>query len=329
MTWNKLEGYRCNEGVREAYKTGVGNVAEINLLLTLMLQKAGVSANPVLLSTRENGLASYPSINAYNYVIAAVEVPEGLILLDATEKNTTVSVLPLRTLNSQGRLIRREGSSTSVQLRPSILSKEMKQVMAKIEENGKVSGKIRVHKTEYNAYKFREIYFKVLESSYVENLEKSNNNIQIENFTIINVEDLSKPVIAEFDFSEDQKVEIIGSKMYLSPMLFYQFTENPFKLEKREYPIDFFYSQQDKHSFLISIPEGYTVESLPSMLAIALENNSLVYKYTIQLEGNVIKLNSTLDINEAVIPATYYDDLKDFFKKIVDKQAEKVVLIKK
>ena len=329
MTWNKLEGYFCNEGLREAYKTGVGNVAEINLLLTLMLQKAGVSANPVLLSTRENGNASYPSIKAYNYVIAAVEIPEGLILLDATEKNTTVSVLPLRTLSSQGRLIRRGGSSTSVQLRPSILSKEMKQVMAKIEEDGNLSGKARIHKTEYNAYKFREIYFKDLENSYVENLEKSNNNIQIENFSVSNVEDLSKPVIEEFNFNDDQKVEIIGSKMYLSPMLFYQLNENPFKLEKREYPIDFLYPQQEKYSFSISIPDGYTAESLPSSLSIALENNSLVYKYTIQLEGNVIKLNSILDINHAVITATYYEDLKDFFKKIVEKHAEKVVLIKK
>ena len=55
-------------------KTRQGNVAEINLLLTAMLRKAGIEADPMILSTRDNGIAntSYPLISEYNYVICVV-----------------------------------------------------------------------------------------------------------------------------------------------------------------------------------------------------------------------------------------------------------------
>jgi hypothetical protein len=63
----------CNEGVKKAYKDKTGNVAEINLMLTAMLRYAGLNANPVLVSTRSNGIAIFPNRTAFNYVIAAVE----------------------------------------------------------------------------------------------------------------------------------------------------------------------------------------------------------------------------------------------------------------
>ena len=95
MTWNKLEGYICNEGLREAYKTGVGNVAEINLILTSMLKYAGFDANPILISTRSNGIAFYPSITAFNYVLSSVNLSGEILLLDATEINSDINILHL------------------------------------------------------------------------------------------------------------------------------------------------------------------------------------------------------------------------------------------
>ena len=60
VKWNNYKGYSCNDGVRKAYKDKTGNTAEINLMLTAMLRYAGMNANPVLLSTRDNGIALFP-----------------------------------------------------------------------------------------------------------------------------------------------------------------------------------------------------------------------------------------------------------------------------
>jgi hypothetical protein len=107
VKWNDYNGYSCDNGVKKAYKDKTGNVAEINLMLTAMLRTAGLKANPVLVSTRANGISIFPNHSAFNYVISAVETPEGMILLDATSKFSTPNVLPFRDLNWQGRLIRK------------------------------------------------------------------------------------------------------------------------------------------------------------------------------------------------------------------------------
>lgn len=328
MTWDNFRGYTCNDGVRTAYKNNVGNVAEINLMLTAMLRHAGLTANPVLLSTRDNGIALFPNRTSFNYVIAAVEIEEGLILLDATEKIATPNILPLRDLNWEGRLIRKDGSSSSVSLLPSILSKDTKQIMVKLDGEGKITGKIRVQNTDYNAYNYRSSYLGLSKDSFIESLEKKYDNTQIEEYNVTNDKDLSKPVIEDISFSYDNLAEKIGSKMYFSPMLFFQLTENPFKLEKREYPVDFVYPQQDKYTFSITIPEGYQVESLPAPIAIAIDNSMVVFKYNIQTVGNAIQLTTILDVNQSVVPSQFYEGLKNFFKNVVEKQSEKVVLVK-
>ena len=67
----------------------IGNAADINLLLVAMLNKAGIEANPVILSTRENGFIAmaHPSLSDCNYVVARAVVDGKQILLDATEPN--------------------------------------------------------------------------------------------------------------------------------------------------------------------------------------------------------------------------------------------------
>ena len=124
VNWNGYNGYSCDDGVKKAYKDETGNVAEINLMLTAMLQTAGLKVNPVLISTRANGISIFPNHSAFNYVIAAVETTEGLILLDATSKFSTPNVLPFRDLNWKGRLIGKDGTSEEVDLMPTKASND-------------------------------------------------------------------------------------------------------------------------------------------------------------------------------------------------------------
>ena len=95
MNWNKRFGYYTKKGVEAAYKDKTGNVAEINMILTSMLRVAGLDANLVLVSTRENGIAFFPNHSIFNYVIVSVDVNGETILLDATEKYTDINILPL------------------------------------------------------------------------------------------------------------------------------------------------------------------------------------------------------------------------------------------
>ena len=152
--------------------------------------------------------------------------------------------------------------------------------------------------------------------------------IEIEEYNFINKTDLDKPIVETYSFKHNNSVEIIGDKMYFSPMLFFAVSENPFKQEKREYPIDFSFPTQDKYLVNITIPDGYIVETLPQSISIPMSDNNGSLKYLVSSNEKQIQLSVTMDINSAIIPPDYYSELKSFFAELIKKQTEKVVLKK-
>ena len=53
-----------------------------------MLREAGITTNPLVLSTINNGFISYnPSMNSLNYVIACSEINGKLYIMDAPINN--------------------------------------------------------------------------------------------------------------------------------------------------------------------------------------------------------------------------------------------------
>jgi transglutaminase-like putative cysteine protease len=328
VKWNDYYGYDCNDGVKKAYKDKTGNVAEINLMLTAMLRYAGISANPVLLSTRSNGVALFPNRTAFDYVIAAVETQDGLVLLDATEKYSLPNVLPLRDLNWFGRLIRKDGTSIEVDLTPKTLSKEIVNTSVAVNSNGTITGKIRKQLTDHEALYFRQKNIITSKDNYLEDLENKNNSIEISDYVRENDLNLTKPIVETYTFKDTKDFESINGKIYISPLLFLSTKVNPFKQEVREYPIDFGYPIENKYNIMIEIPEGYVVETLPASMNIATGDNIGTFKYVIGATGNKIQISITSDINTAIVSADYYPMLKEFFQKMIDKQNEKIVLKK-
>lgn len=328
MSWNEGNHYLCEKGVKKAYETKTGNTAEINLMLTAMLRSAGFSANPVLVSTRDNGVALYPAYSAYNYVIAGVETENGMVLLDATSKYTSPDILPFRSLNWFGRMIKKDGSTVEVDLMPRKNSKEIMSVSAIMDKEGNITGKLRNQYSDYYAYGFKESYASISDDACAEKLEKKYQGLEIGAYKRTMDKEAVKPVMQEYDFTHKNVSDVIGDKIYFNPMLFLASTENPFNQEVREYPVDFGYPWQDKYMINITIPEGYVVETLPKPISVAMEENIGSFKYNLVSQKNTIQLSISFDMNHANISHSYYKTLKDFYKVMIDKQTEKVVLKK-
>ena len=327
MSWNGTFGYSCDDGVKKAYKDNTGNIAEINLMLTAMLRKADLNANPVLVSTRANGISLFPNRTAFNYIITAVETPKGIILLDATDKFTQPNILPIRALNWTGMLIRKDGTSTPVDLMPQSNSKEIINMVATMDATGALSGMIRDQYFDYNAFLYRVKFNALSQDSYLEKLEKAITGIEITDFKVTTKEML-KPVTESYAFTHNAAADVIGEKMYLSGLLFFSSKENPFKQDKREYPVDFSFPNQDKYAFTINIPAGYEVESIPKPVALNTASNLGSFKYNISSTATQIQIASVLDINKSIIGPDQYEELKDFYRQVIEKQNEKIVLKK-
>ncbi len=328
IKWDEFNGKYTLKGVKKAYKDGTGNVAEINLTLVSMLRQAGINANPILVSTRDHGIPLFPTSDGFNYVIAGVEGNNNIILLDATEKYSLPDILPLRDLNWQGRIVRKDESSNYISLFPKKRTKKTCFLTAEIDDEGNLKGVERIAYNNLQALQTRTEYNGIAENDLIAILEKNNDGIEINKFKINNENDIGKSLIYQFDFETENQVEIIGDKMYFSPLLFLAENENPFKLENRKFPVDFGAPWEDKYTISIKLPKGYTIQSKPENVVYTLPENLGSYKFITVLKGDKLQVLSSTKINFPIIAPLYYDSLKEFYKKLVEKQLEKVVLVK-
>lgn len=326
MNWNEYFGYYCIDGVRSAYKNKVGNIGEINLMLTSMLRYAGLKANPVLVTTRSSKVALSPNRKAFNYVVTAIEKPEGMLLLDATSKNAVPGILPLRALNWTGRLVKENGTSQAISMVPAAPSLSTVSLMAEMDEEGKLTGQVKEEYYSYSAQRFRNSSGEMSSDTNIERLEKKYAGIIIDEYEVINQNELNEAVAEKYTFAHDGAVDIIADKIYMNPMLFFAVDENPFKKDKREYPIDFVYPVQSRYMMSITLPEGYKVESVPESATITMEDDIAAFSYNVIASGNRINFRGAFVINTAVVPQDYYLKIKDFFQQLIDKENEKVVI---
>jgi hypothetical protein len=329
MHWNNDNGYYTDKGVKKAYADRTGNVAEINFILISMLKSAGIEASPVLVSTKENGLPVFPNRIGFNYVIAGVVLDGKQILLDASHKYTTQNILPLNVLNWKGRLIKQEGVSQEVELEPTKNSGKFYTLMVKLDKAGVMDGKYRSQLTDYEAYRFRDNYAEMDTDSYLEKVENDLNGIKIQGYTIDNKKtNLNNPIVQTFTFTANNHCDIIGDKIYINPMLFFTDSQNPFVQEKREMPIYFGYPKSERYNVSYEIPEGYAVESIPKPMKIATEGKELSFSINVVYEQNRIQILVAKEINIAIVSSDFYESIKDFYQKMIDKENEKIVLKK-
>ncbi|WP_027125797.1 DUF3857 domain-containing protein [Gelidibacter mesophilus] len=328
VKWNDYYGYTTDNGVKKAYKEGVGNVADINLMLTSMLRYAKIKADPMLISTCSNDIPLFPGTGAFNYVVAAVQVRNDVMILDATDKFATSNVLPIAAINWQGRIIMEDGSSSWQDLSPKDVVREMFTVSATINGDLTVEGKVRTQLTSFAAKNFRSKYENYNAEEKLTDLEKDKGEIEVTNYEITDMNEVNKPIVYVYDYKLSRGIEQIGDELLLTPMLFLAPQENIFKQDKRAFPIDFVYAFSEKHAINMVVPEGYMVASLPENSILKFQENGGEFKYIAKANGKMLQFVISMDLNHSLILPDEYQDFKRFYQLMTEKQMEKVVLKK-
>lgn len=328
MTWNKYVGIYTDEGVQKAYKEEVGNTADINLMLTAMFRYAGLKANPVLISTKTHGIPVFPTLQGFNYVIAAVETDDGLFLFDGANRVGYPNILDKELLNWQGRIIRKNDSSNWVSLNPDKLAVEAFMVDAKINSEGTVKGSIKNQFTGNKALENRRTFANLSVTDVEEKMGERFDQLNLSEANIQNLMDPYQPLKVDFNFESDDYVEKINDNLYVSPLLFLSMEENPFKQEDRKFPVDYGYPSKKRYIVSIELPEGYKVESMPQGANVKMGDNVLAFKYLISENNNKIQLMAEFIINKYLVGPEAYADIKQFYQYMIDKENEKIVLSK-
>lgn len=325
VKWNDYIGYTAENGLKESYKEGSGNTGDINLLLVSMLNYAKLNANPVLVSTTSNGVPLFPTKSGFNYLIAAVEIDGKMLLMDATDSYAAPGELPKRARNWQGRLVREDGTSEWVNLQPNYFSQEDTRMNISI-TNDDIQGKYIHTMDGLYAKEFR------MENNTLEKAEKyiaeNSSGYNVSDIKIKDLEKLGTGISSEYTFNTKGGKEVIGDKVYFKPLFFKTLNENPFKADKRTFPIYFDFPTKKSDLVNIMIPDNYEIVSVPESLIVKLKESSGEFKYIITQNGNFLRVLSEVNISQTVFPAEDYEIIQKFYNNMIEKQNESIVLRK-
>ncbi|MGE4288427.1 MAG: DUF3857 domain-containing protein [Salinivirgaceae bacterium] len=314
----------------KAWNEGSGTVGDINLLLVAALKRLGFEANPVLLSTRTNGLIHPAQIilDQFNYVIASVLIDNKTILLDATDRHTPAGLLPERCLNGQGRQIDKNGGSW-VDLLPASTHRKSYQTIFTIEPDLSLKGNIIEKHEGYSALENRKDMQNYNSTeAYLEEYQKRFQTFSLELDSVSGVAQLNEPLYLSYSFETDVPVDAAGNLLMINPILIGKTQTNPFKLPERAYPVDFSFPRTTTYMGTITIPDGYAVDNLPQNKRMILPENKAAFIYSIQHSGNNITILTKFDINKVTFLPEDYENLKLFYNQVIEAQAEDIILKK-
>jgi hypothetical protein len=323
INWDKDYYIFTEKSIGELLSSRQGNSSEVNLLLCLLLNEAGIKSYPVLISTKSHGKITkdYPLLDQFNHICVAIENNNGYMLVDATGKSKNCFQIPFENLNYYGFLLDKK-TWKWIDIEDQVISKENSVVLCKFDSSS-VSLQVKNTYSGYYALNHRNL----LQQQNVKQPEilsfGANMSFVIDSSNSANRENEYADYSESFYYSSGFK---IGDKIFI--ILNSNDIGNPYKKNERLFPIefDFIFSKQKMYSF--TIPDGYVAKVLPANLAISLPDNAGKFIYNILYSGNQLTILIKQDIKKPILQQEYYGYLKEFYNQIVLKINEPIVLEK-
>ncbi|HEX6334479.1 MAG TPA: transglutaminase-like domain-containing protein, partial [Flavisolibacter sp.] len=329
FTCNDHDAVTVDQSLKNAMKSRKGSVADINLLLISMLRDAGLEADPVILSTTENGYVFelYPIPGAFNYVICQFRSGKKRYYLDASWSGLGFGQLRPFCYNGHARVV--NSNIGAVDLSPdSLRESSMTSVFVSNLDNGTWAGTMKHTAGMNESFELRSrITDKGEEAYFTEKVKGFGNDIIMNKQSVTGLKDYDQPLVLEYDF----KLKLDGEEtIYLSPLFGENYKDNPFKSLVRHYPVEMPYTLDEIFVLTMEVPKGYVVDEVPEQMLVKLdEQGKSFFEYRISHSGEIISLRSRIKIDRASYPADEYDYLREFFARLVSKQSEQIVLKKK
>lgn len=331
FNWDGSLGLIFSDKPRKVWEATNAGASDINLFLLMFLRKAGFQADPVFLSTVDNGLINpdFPTFRQFNYVVVSAEVDGEKILLDATSKNRPFNILPDYCLNDSGMVVK----SGPVEWLPMNLNGEQSNhsysVNLEIDDMDELVGEATVNYSQASASAISIVIEDLNDEERKERFKSLNPDLILEELQYEGLEDPYQAVQSTFKFSTEGKVDAIGSRLFFSPVVVKEVDSNPFKAETRTLPVEFTMPLNRRYFFSVDIPEDYEVETLPETVNIVLPNGGGSYNFICEQVGNTIQVLVRFRIDRLMFSPTEYPEFRELFNLIISKQEEKVILKEK
>ena len=319
-TWNDKYWPSKKVRVKDAFEKKTGNIFDINLALYNSLQAINIESYLVLTSTRDKQIPTklHPVVNDFNYLIVKVVIANKTYFLDATNKYLPFGLVQNQSLNGEGRVMDFENGSYWEPIALNKKTYRTRRAKLNLSNHGELSGELSISSNGYFAVNDREKISNKSKNSFIEDFESTHSNIEVEEFSYENLGKKNEPLKQLFKINFEEL--LTNNVLRINPFLITQYKKNPFKLEYREYPVDYGFARSDSYILSLVIPQTYIITKLPENKSVSLPNKGGRFILSFKQQQNTLTVYSKVTINKKKYSSNEYYYLKEFYNQIIKAQ---------
>ncbi|MEY2902808.1 MAG: hypothetical protein RLY89_1914 [Bacteroidota bacterium] len=322
---DQSEIYLTNgRSLKDIFKSKKGSVSDINLLLIAILRKAGILANPVLLSWRTSGAIyfDYPILHKFNYLIIEANLVDKKVLLDAAEPLLGFGLLLPECYNGPAWVIENE------QVRKLNISAdyylEEQQTIANLKVNDQgLTGSISKTYGIPGSFKIRQKIKESGELSVGMSLQIAlGRKTKMSDLTIDSILLIEEPIAINYEI----QIKAKGDSLVFEPVFSDEYI--PVINPDRTDPVEMPYTRNLVYVMNLEIEKGYQVVKLPKSVKYQMNGQEAVFEFQCVQSGQTIQLRSKIQIKKANFSEEAIEALRDYIQFVTQKLYEPMVIKK-
>ena len=281
---NKRENLKANKNVEEIWERGYAATNEINYLFVALLRAAGFDAALAQLASRSHSILdpSVPDATQLNSTVVIVRVGDKDLFLDPATRFCPFGLLPWEETGVHGLHVGQwwlnfpripgRGSETAITRRTATVT---------VLPDGALEGVVKVTYSGQEALSRRLDLYDEDEGGRRKALEEEIKH-WLPASAMVDVKHAGPWEGSEDDLQVESSFTVpdfaaVSGRRLMFPLALFQSNEtNPFKSDKRAYPIYFDYAYQTHDDIQWNFPEGFQPEALPKQYTY--QNNFFHYQ---------------------------------------------------
>lgn len=333
----------------DVFQHRYGDCKDKATLMRSMLSTIGINSYHVVVNTQRGSVtAATPAYNAFNHVIMAIRLPDGLsdpsliatmqhpklgriLFFDPTDTITPFGQIRGELQASYALLVAPDGGElVPLPQQPSAMNGIKRTAKLTLDSSGALRGDVqevrlgdraRLERRALRSVTSDRDRIKPIESLLAGSLA----NFQITSASVINSQRIDQPFGFNYSFESQKYAKNAGNMLLVRPRVLgvksmtYLETKEP-----RTFAVELEEPVRDIDSFEITIPSGYEVGDLPN--PVDSEYSFASYHSKTEVHGNVIRYTRTFEVKELSVPVDRTEELRKFYRTIANDERGTVIL---
>ena len=316
--------------------TRLGDCKDLSSLFVSLADMAGLSANLVLVDTKDNGTREMelPSVE-FNHCIVLLKAGGKEYYLEMTDNNLPFTSMPKDLVGAASLIVPRQGDNTIVNglLPLPEINRKLDKINRKVNigiDQTDLTVKCEILKTGALTSSLREDYRNLSGEKMREYMEESlssnyNNPIKVESVSFAGLEETTDSLIYKYNFRiKNEVVEVGEMKMFKIPFGDVIATIDNFSKDERAFPLEYWrYEDVDQYETVIhiNIPAGKKFIEVPRAEVLTFGKSSYSIQYKLTGTNSLTVTRKASLVRKDISPKDYMT-FKDFMNKIVKAEAK-------